>query len=346
MKYINTILVCLILFGCTKEKIEQDLPEQDGKVAFWVASDLQCGTIAVVINGRTELITSAQITKPNCGASGTATFTLSPGTYTYSASCSGVSWNGEVSVTSGECITQQLTRSSSPVPGPGNAPTITNPFSIFLANQGASLNSLGNYTESFTLTKSTKLVFRFTSEFQMQASLITPSQLASFKNNSTFSGFGTFDKTIGTRYLTLEPGTYYLAIRNTTRERNEFSFELDYDISLPASDKVVFEDIYLNETQLLKAGTRLWQPFTIQNGFRYFLDGCNVNCEVNIIPTDQLSRFQNGSTYQYYSDYNMSGSGGAPGGYEIKLPPGTYYIVSSNSTAGALTFTMERWRKL
>lgn len=84
-----------------------------GQALFWTQSDLGCGNIAVTLNGNSETISgyfSSGV--PNCGASGGATFSAAPGTYNYSASCSGKTWSGSVSITSGSCTATQLVAGS------------------------------------------------------------------------------------------------------------------------------------------------------------------------------------------------------------------------------------------
>ena len=78
---------------------------------FWIASDLGCGNITVVCNGITRTISTIYATSPPCGTSGTATFDLSPGTYAYTASCSGKNWSGNITITAGGCQKVQLTSS-------------------------------------------------------------------------------------------------------------------------------------------------------------------------------------------------------------------------------------------
>jgi hypothetical protein len=83
-----------------------------GRVVFWTAKDQQCGTISVSVNGLSGSITSFySASTPTCGASGCATFTLPPGTYNWSASCSGgYTWGtySTVTVTAGGCATMKL----------------------------------------------------------------------------------------------------------------------------------------------------------------------------------------------------------------------------------------------
>lgn len=80
-----------------------------GQVIFWTATDLGCGNITVTCNGSSKIITGYNGSTPACGASYAATFTLAPGTYNFTASCSGVNWTGTVLITAGGCSTMQLT---------------------------------------------------------------------------------------------------------------------------------------------------------------------------------------------------------------------------------------------
>lgn len=83
-----------------------------GEVLFWLRSDIGCGNIDVTVDNQTKTITSYYTSgAPDCGASGCATFTLEPGSYNFSASCSGETWSGSVSVTDGGCYKMELTGS-------------------------------------------------------------------------------------------------------------------------------------------------------------------------------------------------------------------------------------------
>jgi len=82
-----------------------------GSATFWVSSDFSCGNITVSVNGQNKTITSYYSNgTPNCAASGCANFTLAGGSYSFTASCSGHSWQGTINVTSGGCSRMQLTR--------------------------------------------------------------------------------------------------------------------------------------------------------------------------------------------------------------------------------------------
>jgi hypothetical protein len=79
---------------------------------FWSSSDLGCGNIVVTIGGTSAAITNYYNTSlPACGAAGCATFDLSPGTYSYTASCSGKNWSGSITIVAGGCSKIELTNS-------------------------------------------------------------------------------------------------------------------------------------------------------------------------------------------------------------------------------------------
>lgn len=213
-----------------------------------------------------------------------------------------------------------------------------------MASQDYSVAAFGAYAyQQFTVSATTTFVFRLATSYKVQAGIFLPSQLTNFTNMQAFTAYGLFDNQYGTQNVTLTPGTYYLGVRNTSSGANKWSWELDYSSEFPASDRVSFNDIYFQESQSHPNGGKFWQAFTIQTGFRYFLDGCNVNADIYIIPDNQISNFQSGSTFQYYTDYYMS-SGGGPGFWEINLPPGNYYLAGKTQPASAWTYRTERWR--
>lgn len=81
-----------------------------GSATFWVSSNFNCGSITVSLTGQSKTISSYySSSSPGCGASGCANFTLSAGSYSFSASCSGHNWQGTITVTSGGCSKMQLT---------------------------------------------------------------------------------------------------------------------------------------------------------------------------------------------------------------------------------------------
>lgn len=84
---------------------------ETGKITFYIKSDLGCGNISVTVDGEgSKSITSYYTGGPSsCGASGCANFTLEPGQYTYSASCSGYTWEAQsFTITSDDCTLYEL----------------------------------------------------------------------------------------------------------------------------------------------------------------------------------------------------------------------------------------------
>ena len=81
--------------------------ESKGDVTFYTSTNY--GTVSVSINGQSGGI-SYPITfgTPSCNESGCANFSLSPGTYSFSASCSIGTWSGNVTIVPNGCMTVHL----------------------------------------------------------------------------------------------------------------------------------------------------------------------------------------------------------------------------------------------
>ncbi|HEX2208322.1 MAG TPA: hypothetical protein VHG93_11620 [Longimicrobium sp.] len=93
-----------------------------GRVMFWT-STAALTPISVSVGGLSGAISSAYASTPSCGAAGTFTVTLAPGTYAYTAQSGGGSrWSGSVSVTAGACLALRLTGSTTPPPPTTPAP--------------------------------------------------------------------------------------------------------------------------------------------------------------------------------------------------------------------------------
>lgn len=224
--------------------------------------------------------------------------------------------------------------------------TTTAPETFFMASQGRTFSKNGDWaTEGFTISRQTTFIFRVATQYKAQVAIIPESELNNFKTMNAFSGYGIFDNTYGYTSVTLAAGKYYVALRNTSTGSNIVSYELDIPYTFPASDRCQFYDDYIKDIKSLNGGAKMWHPFTIQSGFRYFMDGCNTGFKTYIIPESELGNFQNGKQFNVYTDYTLT-SGAGPGFFEIKLPPGTYYFVAANSTSApqAITYLMERWK--
>jgi hypothetical protein len=95
-------------------------PSTQGDVVFWETAASGCsGTTDVTINGVTNQISSISVSTPSCGSSGNASFSLNPGSYSYTASCLGTIKTGTVTVTANQCTPVQLNWNSPPPNGTG-----------------------------------------------------------------------------------------------------------------------------------------------------------------------------------------------------------------------------------
>ncbi len=227
-------------------------------------------------------------------------------------------------------------------------PTVTNPDTYFIDEYRTFSNLGGYWYQEFTVSTTTRFVLRGASTFSCDFAVFNASQVNNFKNNLAFSAYVVMDNQYGTAYVTLQPGTYYAGVRNQVNSVNSARIELDKDITLPASDRASFVDNYFQAARVInKNGGKLWQPFTIQQGFRYFTDGCNSgNIEFWIVAESELNKFINGQPFQYYVDYHSTSSAD-PGSHEVKLPAGNYaYVFRNNGTTNneSLTYLCERWR--
>lgn len=89
---------------------DDDDDDSTGDIAFWINADYNCGPVTVNLSGEgSQNITSFFSSAPDCGTNGAANFlNLDPGNYSYTASCSGISWSGSVNVTANTCSRELL----------------------------------------------------------------------------------------------------------------------------------------------------------------------------------------------------------------------------------------------
>jgi len=197
--------------------------------------------------------------------------------------------------------------------------------------------------QNFTVNSGTiSFVFRFVSQYRATAAVINASSLAAFQSGASVSTYAVFNDTFGTNGLTLGPGSYAVVVRNDTQGSNTYRYELDYLESLPGGS---FVDYYLeNQGTVSPNGGKFWQPFTIQQGYRYWMDGANTGTQTYILDSANFALWQAGDAFSYYSDYSGDDPQ-EPGGYEVALPPGDYYLCFENDTSEsqAVCYTCSRW---
>jgi len=259
--------------------------------------------------------------------------TVSPGastTYTLTAASAGGTRTATVTVS--------VQAASCPITGAAANDT------YFISN--SSVLSKGSWwVQGFTVKASTPFQLRVASDYTAQTAVFGSDQLNAFENNGSFQAYSLFDNKIGFQSFTLSPGSYYVGIRNTSTTSNQYDLELDYAMSIPGLSHV---DTYLSGATTVGAnGGKLWQPFTVQCGVRYLMDGGNSGLKTYIIPADQLASFQANQGFKYFTDYSSDyDDPSEPGFYEVKLPPGDYYLIFWNDTniSKAVTYNMERWR--
>src|SRR5262245_19958474 len=195
----------------------------------------------------------------------------------------------------------------------------------------------------FALSDTTRFELRFVTDYRATCAIIDEANLAAFQAGSSVSTYALFNQEFGGKFITLAAGHYAVVLRNDIDGTNTVRFELDLVPSFPDGQ---FEDIYFGHSDYVsKNGGRLWQPFTITEGFRYWLDGANTGVDTYVIPADQLDGFRSGGSFHYYTDYSGTAVD-QPGGYALSLPPGSYYLAFFNSSdvARAVEYTMYRFR--
>lgn len=222
----------------------------------------------------------------------------------------------------------------------------------YFIDYDSTLSTLGqSWAQQFTVPSRQVLVLRFVADLKADAAIFVPAQLDNFQNNRRFFGYGLFNNSFGTKYVTLNPGTYYVGVRNQVQGSNRARIELDTRIQLdpePGEEFTYYDRAFHGNKYVGKNGGKLWHGFRIVPGFRYFLDGANSGggqMPTYIIPKSELDNFRYDRGFEYYTDYFEQGGAG-PGHVELELPPGDYYFVCENNAGinKALTYTMERWK--
>lgn len=85
---------------------------------FWIRQNMNCGNINVTLNGQTKTIDGVYyypegvLQSYGCNLQGSANFETHTGTYAYTATCSGKSWNGIVTLRQNDCSQIELKSNS------------------------------------------------------------------------------------------------------------------------------------------------------------------------------------------------------------------------------------------
>ncbi len=238
---------------------------------------------------------------------------------------------------------------------PPIVPPVTPPSSggtdlpnIKLADQNTPIGA--NASESFTITKTTPIAYRFVPRYDAICAAITADQVAPFLAGQAFTGFCTnLRQGPGCGSLHLPAGTYYLGMRDATGKANSNNichFEVDDTSGLSPSDGMHYAGELINSTAInLVVNDRYTNDFTILPNTRNFLFGCNTEgMDSYIITPDQKAAFRAGQSFKYLVGYNFPHENDQPY-YEVKLSPGTYVLALANKTAlpGSYAFEGQVW---
>lgn len=219
---------------------------------------------------------------------------------------------------------------------------------FFIARQDASFSQQGDsWAQGFSISgdSAQTLILRFASVYRATAIIIDAADTQTFLDGGSVSYYDGFENNFGTNSLNLGPGEYALAIRNNTDGANNYSVELDCVKTF--ADATRFDSTTVAETVSANGG-KLWQPIEVNSGFRLWIDGANYGLETFLIPEVELENFKSGNTFNYYTDFSSTSSGGFPGGYEIELPDGNYYLAFRNPQDADMpvTYTWEYFEKI
>jgi hypothetical protein len=219
----------------------------------------------------------------------------------------------------------------------------TDPITYFTHYRGSS----EWWYQQFTISGTIGFVIRFSSRYAADAIIFSPSYINNFINMGSVPYTYGFNNQFGYQYFSLNPGTYVIGCRNQISGANYLSLELDLQITLP-SNEATFTTFGISGTPILNNNSYYWHQINIQNGYRYFFDGCNSTLDCFIIPYNQLNNFNTGNAFQYYSTYSGFNEPSLPGHYEINLPAGSYYFAVRNFTGNpqTLNYIMEIWQQL
>lgn len=212
----------------------------------------------------------------------------------------------------------------------------------FIGEKGHSFSGSGAWWyQSFTVSGSSQtFTLYFTSRYNAAALIASQSQISNFTNNNTVSYIDGFDGNFGVKSITLSPGSYFLGVRNKTSGSNAFSVELESPIT---SAGATFVQSGIQGAENVSAGGYLVHDFTIQDGYRYIIDGNNSgNLTIRFIPRSEKSKFTSNQGYTYYTDFGGVGDPNEPGLATINLNPGNYTLAvrSTSSTTESITYRM------
>ncbi len=109
--FFGFVVFAMAIVGCKKDDSSgsNNVNTTPTQTMFYVTQDCGVGNISVTINGATKVITGYYTSAPDCGASSSANFDLSSGSYSFSAAASNMTWSGNITVAANTCNKYELT---------------------------------------------------------------------------------------------------------------------------------------------------------------------------------------------------------------------------------------------
>lgn len=162
-KYLILFLLFLSIISCVKEG-ETPVPPgvETGTLTIYAKSDLGVGNISVYLDNQIEgTILRFHANGVTCG-NGDVNIEKPDGSYSLKAeSQSGTSWNGTISIFSGQCQTLELTKSASS--GGGGSTTcpwtsMISSINVINTQFGAFCNSKSSFVVNYKNTSNVKLI--------------------------------------------------------------------------------------------------------------------------------------------------------------------------------------------
>lgn len=192
-----------------------------------------------------------------------------------------------------------------PGPGPGNPGQPGKGGQIVLEGDTvkvAGLSPGGRSHDLFSVTKGGNGNFAFAAQQAADAFIIPASDAASFQAGGAFSYFYAFQGQFGQININLPVGNYALAVRNNSSVGNSMTASVT---ERRTGTPDFIRRIAGPSTEILNPGTRLWQPFTLNATTRVRI-GVLASDTIDmapayIIPANQLSAWQNGQSFTYFS---------------------------------------------
>lgn len=212
----------------------------------------------------------------------------------------------------------------------------------FIARQDARFSAQGDYWyQGFEVPEGSvgEFVFRVVAVGSIDATVIDEADVQRFIDGQSVGAYSIFSQKIGTQGISLPAGNYAVALRNRLDGESRYSIELDCDKTYSDATRIDA----MTRAEQISAGAKYYHSLTVNEGYRLWVDGVNLGLETFIIPSSQLSAFTSNQEFQYYTDFGSIASANQPGGYEIKLSPGEYYLAlrNLNDEPMPVTFTIE-----